>query len=321
MALKPENFRNWSPFRIYRKDDDFFVDWIFLGEERFVHPFHDNTIKSLLRLPFNQLFRRQTPLDFLGEIYEKSKSVAPTGFIYHISRCGSTLVSQMFSALSKNIVISEAAVIDKIIRADVQREKKIVWLRWMINALGQQRFVTEEHFFLKFDSWSVLDLALIEQAFPETRWIFLYRNPVEVIVSNLRNPGMQMIPGAIREIFPQMDLMEVLQFSTEERFARTIAAFFEAALKNSVNPNGKFINYNQLPAAVTNEICKHFGVSFTDQEIEKMLEKSRFNAKKPNTEFVADTAQKRTEADSEVIRFAREIVDPLYEKSENLRLS
>ncbi len=324
MDLNIEDFRHWSPIRVYETGGRLFVDWCFLGNDRFTAPFHDDQIDIRFSEPFNLLFRRQTPIELLGDIYECGRGIAPTGFIFHVSRCGSTLVSQMFAALRKNIVISEASVSDKIIRADtlfpnVSIEQKITWLRWLFNALAQKRFTEEENFFVKFDSWSVLDLSLIEAAFPNTAWIFMYRDPVEVIVSNLRQPGMQMIPGAVEAIFPKMSLIEILQLSTEERFARTIGAFCEAALEKAGSPNGKFINYNQLPKIVTNEICRHFGVSFTDEEIEKMNRSSKFHAKTPQVEFKSDSAAKRKEASDAVVCSAEKYVNPFYERLEQTR--
>lgn len=321
MDLKIENFRDWSPLRIYENDGRFFVDWVFLGRQRFTQPFFEDTMQLLLREPFNLAFRHQTPIEFLGEIYEKSRGLPPKGFIHHLSRCGSTLVSQMFASLEKNIVISEASVIDKIVRANASDDQKTVWLRWILNALTQKRFEREEHSFVKFDSWSVLDLPLLEKAFPGVPWIFMYRNPVEVIVSQMRQPGAQMIPGAIEKIFPNMNLFEILQFSTEERFARTIAAFSKSALENKDSKLAKFINYNQLPDAITNEICEHFGVFFNDDEIAKMRDSSKFNAKAPNEAFLPDSDQKRKEASGTAAHFAEKLVLPLYEKLEDTRKS
>lgn len=322
MDLNIENFKDWTPGRIFQNENggDLMADWIFLGRERFTEPFHNDTLEICVRQPFNQLFRRQTPIEFLGEICEKSKGVAPTGFIFHISRCGSTLVSQMLAALEKNIVISEASVIDKIIRADVSEEKKIIRLRWLFGALAQKRFSAEENFFVKFDCWSALNLPLIEKAFPGVPWIFMYRNPVEVLVSQMRQPGAQMIPGAIEEIFPNMNLSGILQFSTEERFARSIAAFCEAGLKNADRRTGKFINYAQMPEAVTGEICEHFGLSFSDEEIEKMNGASKFHAKTPRQKFAPDGEDKRKEANEKLIYFAEKFVNPIYEKLEKFRL-
>lgn len=321
MDLKIENFRDWSPLRIYENNGSFFVDWVFLGRKRFTEPFFEDTMQILMHKPFNLVFRHQTPIEFLGEIYEKSRGVALKGFIHHISRCGSTLVSQMFASLEKNIVISEASVIDKIIRANASDEQKTLWLRWMVNVFAQKRFEREENLFLKFDSWSSLDLSLLEKAFPEVPWIFMYRNPVEVLVSQIRQPGAQMIPGAIEKVFPNMNLFEILQFSTEERYARTIAAFSESALENKDSKLGKFINYNQLPKAVTNEICKHFGVSFNNEEIAKMRDSSKLNAKDPSQKFLPDSEEKRNEANENIMYFAEKLVLPLYEKLEITRKS
>lgn len=325
MDLNVENFNNWLPIRIFAENEQVFVEWLFIGETRFVEPFHDDTLNIILRNPFNQLFRQKTPIEFLGKLYEQKRGIEPNGFIFHVSRCGSTLVSQMFAALEKNIVISEASVIDKIIRADsyfptVSEEQKITWLRWLFSALSQKRFPNEENFIVKFDSWSVLSLALIEKAFPDVPWIFMYRNPVEVIVSNLRQPGAQMIPGAIAEIFPNLNLFEILQFPIEERFARTIAAFSKTALENTASKNGKLINYNQLPKAVTDEIYRHFNLLFDEEEIALMHQKANFNAKSPQEKFNPDSAAKRTEANENAVKFADELVIPLYEKLENIRL-
>ena len=65
-------------------------------------------------------------------------------------------------------------------------------------------------YFVKFDSWNTLDLALIRRAFPDVPWIFLYRDPVEVIVSHMRQRGSQMIPGAFEKLMPDVDLNDAL---------------------------------------------------------------------------------------------------------------
>lgn len=319
MDLKPENFTDWVPARVFQNGDGAFVDWIYIGRDRFTDPFFNDTIELRLQNPFSLLFKHVTPIEFLGEMSEKHERAVPRGFVFHVSRCGSTLISQMFASLGKNIVVSEASVLDKIIRADAEDEQKVVWLRWMVNTLARKRFADEENFFIKLDSWSVLDLPLVEKAFPDVPWVFIYRDPVEVIVSNMRQPGAQMIPAAIEKIFPNMNLFEILQFPMEERFARTIAAFCEAALENADSPRGKFINYDQLPDAVTGEICEHFDVRFSGEDIDKIKMASKFNAKTPSEKFSPDSEQKRKEASPEAVRFAEELVAPLYERLEKLR--
>ena len=119
-----------------------------------------------------------------------------------MSRCGSTLVSQMLAALPSNIVVSEASPIDTVVQAgrwrpDLSEDRQALWLNSIIGALGQKRSGNEQRYFVKLDCWHTLALPLFRRAFPAVPWVFLYRDPVEVLVSQLRIPGTQMIPGSV----------------------------------------------------------------------------------------------------------------------------
>ncbi|HQU82890.1 MAG TPA: sulfotransferase [Pyrinomonadaceae bacterium] len=313
-------FQNWIPIRIYWRENLPFVDWCWLGNERFTDSFFDSTIQHRLTKPFNQLFRHQTPLEFLGEIYETQKGIAPTGFIFHLSRCGSTLVSQMLAALEQNIVLSEPPPIDAILRLQIPDETKIEWLKWLVNAFAQPR-EHEKHFFIKFDSWNTLDLGLIKRAFPDVPWIFMYRNPVEVIVSHKRQPGMQMIPGQIQQLSAGISFEESLQMPPEEFCARILAKMSESALNFADDKRGKFINYTQLLEVFFAEILDHFKLDFNDEELEKMRFAAQFNAKNTGLPFAPDSESKRKEAGEIAINSAGKFADPLYEKLEEIRES
>ena len=69
------------------------------------------------REPFNLAFRRQTTLDDLGQMDAERGSMRPAGLIFHMSRCGSTLVGQMLAALENTVVLSEAGPIDRVLGA------------------------------------------------------------------------------------------------------------------------------------------------------------------------------------------------------------
>src|SRR4051812_22673696 len=105
----------WIPIRLYRRDDEPTIDWCHFGERSFSDPFFSQTVERCLRSPFNLLFRHQTSIEVLEEVTAAYPGVPPTGFIFHVSRCGSTLVSQMLASLPRNIVISEASIIDSAI--------------------------------------------------------------------------------------------------------------------------------------------------------------------------------------------------------------
>ena len=104
--------------------------------------FSTRRLSLCLRRPFNLVFRRQTPVEALEELYEAEPGIYPTGFIFHMSRCGSTLVSQMLAALPADIVVSEASVIDGALRAgfwdpSVTDAQRVAWLRGVIERVGQ----------------------------------------------------------------------------------------------------------------------------------------------------------------------------------------
>ena len=75
------------------------VSWCFAGGLDFDDPFFDETLQRCLRRPFSRAFRPQTPISVLTDFAEGNNCRPPDAFIFHMSRCGSTLLSQMFTAL------------------------------------------------------------------------------------------------------------------------------------------------------------------------------------------------------------------------------
>jgi len=120
----------------------------------------------------------RTPIAELGDWHAASPGMMPAGFIFHMSRCGSTLISQMLAALPQTVVISEASPIDWLARTTrVSEPVRSQWLRWMVSALGQRRSGTENRYFIKFDSPTVMALPFIRRVFPSVPWVFAFRNP------------------------------------------------------------------------------------------------------------------------------------------------
>jgi len=306
------------PIRFYFRDGEPLVDWCYIGDTRFTQPFFTDTIRQQMRNPFSSVFRHQTTIDFLGELLNSADTIEPTGFIFHMSRCGSTLASQMLSALPSNVVISEAPPIDTIIRSYSRHaDERQQWVRWMLACYGRKRLGDERGLFVKFDCWNILDMDLISTAFPDVPWIFLYRNPVEVIVSHMRQRGSQMIPGAMPELLPDVTLAAALEMPAEEYCAKILARICTDALDRS--DRGLMINYDQLPHAITGAVAEHFGISLTWAEIDQMNEAARFNAKTPQMTFEPDSASKRTEASDAARAAAAKFVDPIYEQLETTR--
>ena len=325
VSVNAHQLTHWIPIRIYWKEHRPLVDWCWVGTKRFSEPFLDHTIDSCLRLPFSNLFRPQTTIEMLRERYTIEPGLQPRGFIFHMSRCGSTLVSQMLASLPKSVVISEASSIDSVLRAKFREpyitdEQRADWLRWTVSALAQRRKGDEEHLFIKFGSWSVVDFPVISRAFPGVPWIFLYRDPVEVLVSQLAHRGAHMVPGGIEPELFGMRRDEVFEMRPEEYCARALARICEAALQHHQSCAGMVINYNQLPDAMWSGVADFLGADISDFAAETFARVAKLDAKNPGLGFESDSQAKQKRA-SEVVRVtAEKWLAPLYEQLETARL-
>jgi len=312
---------DWTPIRAYEGESTLHIDWCYMSDTRFTKPFFRDTIRERMREPFSLVFRHQTPIEVLGDPSLHQQVIPPTGFIFHMSRCGSTLVAQMLASLESNIVISESPALDSVIalrkRTDLGASDD--WLRWMVAALGRRRAECERHYFIKFDSWNTIDLNYIREVFPNVPWIFLYRDPVEVLVSQIRQRGSQMVPGMIKNALPHTTFEEALRLPPEEYCARVLEACCSAALENASDPLGLLVNYEQLPDAVTGSIARHFGISLAADEVAKMEHAAQFDAKSPSLFFESDRARKQDEASDRIRYVAEKWLIPLYRQLEDAR--
>jgi hypothetical protein len=310
--------------RIYWRDSQPMVDWGQLGKRRFTDPFFTQTINSCVRHPADLLFRPQTPLENLGEIAAEQPSLPPTGFIFHMSRCGSTLMSQMLAALPENIVLSEAGPIDDILRAHfrnpgVTEEHRVKWLQWLVAVLAWRRHPAEKNVFIKFDCWHVMDLALIQRAFPGVPWIFLYREPLEVMASAQKQLGGQMIPGVLAPGLFGWDQATVAGMTLYEYTARVLARLCESALAGAQAGAGKLVNYRQLPASIWPALMEYWKVKFSAGEIQRMLDTAQLDAKNPVLPFAADRQAKHDSATAETRALTQQWLDGIYHRLESQR--
>lgn len=312
-------FSDWIPVDVYNDREELLVDWCYAGDIRFTRSFFDDTVQEIRRRPFSALFRHQTSLEFLDQV-AADEGREPTGFIFHMSRCGSTLAAQMLAAIESCIVISEAAPIDAAIRVETRRTANNEdpanesYFRSMVRVLGRPRSGSEKYYFIKFDSWNTLDLDEITRSFPNVPYIFLYRDPVEVIVSQMRQRGLQMVPGTIENLASP----GLSDLSTEDYCANVLARICECALKRTGDSNCLFVNYAQLPEAMFSIIARHFKVSFQPDELVAMRAATRFNAKSPRLYFEPDIERKQSEA-TDAIREAAKLVEPFYTRLEEIR--
>jgi Sulfotransferase family len=316
-----KDLSGWVPIRIYWQNSRPFVDWGHLGTRRFTEPFFAHAINPCVQHPADLLFRHQTPLDNLGEIAATRPSVPIVGFIFHMSRCGSTLLSQMLAASPANIVLSEAGPIDDVLRgqfrnAGITEEQRVQWLQWLVSVLAWRRHPAEKNVFIKFDCWHVMLLPLIQRAFPTVPWIFLYREPLEVMASAEKQLGGQMIPGVLQPGLFGWDMDAVGRMQLYEYAARVLARLCETAYTHAQASNGKLINYRQLPTSIWPALMEYWRVEFSPDETAQMLAAAQWNAKNPVLPFEADSQAKRDSVSPQFRALTQQWLDGVYQQLE-----
>ncbi|HUD47747.1 MAG TPA: hypothetical protein VMR33_13015 [Candidatus Baltobacteraceae bacterium] len=321
-----KDFAGWMPIRLRWTQAGLTVDWGYLGDLRFTDPFFAQTVGQSLRNPAHLLFRHETPMETLGELHERSPGLPPTGFIFHGSRCGSTLISQMLAALPQNVVISESSPIDAVLRSHardpgISEEQRVLWLRWLLNTLGQRRFAAEKRLFVKFDSWHALFMPIIERAFPTVPWIFVYREPVEVLMSQSRQMGAQMIPGVLEPALFGWDAEAAGRMSLGEYGGRVLNWIYKAGLERARSGRGRLVNYRQLPGIVWPSLMRYWGVDCAAEPPDAVARVCGFHAKNPVLPYVDDTDAKNRGAPEGMRGFARQWLDEVYQQLETQRLA
>lgn len=194
---------NWIPDRLSYFNNEWSVRWLDLGKERMIHPFFDETIQVCrCRQKERSRLESVSNADFLSVACEGLSTLTPSAFIFHVSRCGSTLLSQAFSAPEENIVIAEAPLLDEVLRAgekdaQLSTATREHWFRLAIQLMGQRRNFKETSYIIKLDSWHIHFYDLLREWFPQTPFFFLYRRPDEVIASHEKKRGIHAVPGMV----------------------------------------------------------------------------------------------------------------------------
>jgi hypothetical protein len=310
----------WLPTELSWDGVQHTVAWAWFGRRRLVEPFFEGSLRNVLRRPFNRLFRFRTPLAQLAAWPASLLTLRPDGFIFHMSRCGSTLVAQMLARLDAHVVVSEAPPIDAV--AQLGRtagdEAHAALLRAMVGALGQVRNAGESRFFVKLDSWHALALPLFREAFPDVPWVFLYRDPVEVLVSQARQRGIQMVPDYVPPSFYGLDLPDGVP--DDDYCARVLAVVCEAALRGHAEGGGLLVNYAQLPDALHTQILPHFGITGAAAEREAMGQAALRDAKLPQSAFTPDSGRKQQAATAAITAASDRHLAEIYRRLEASRL-
>lgn len=288
MLLSEDRFKNWIPYKLLQNSGDLSCEWLYVGEEPFLEPFFDSTIARRKHLPEN--FERQKNITSVSRLLEWSAKIdaaEPAAFIFHISRCGSTMVAQLLSMRNEHIVLAEVPFFDELFRMPQTKDYKNTDLfKAALKFYSQKKKIFEKKVFIKTDSWHIMFHKEIREMFPAVPFFLLYRRPDEVVRSLNKVAGMHCVPQIIDPQFfgIQDKVVTITDFYDYpvEVIGKYLETYIEVA---ATDPNFFLLNYNEGMLPIIEKIGNVIGIKFHGSELMKMKERLLFQGKQPQLYF------------------------------------
>jgi gluconate kinase len=283
---------NWIPYRLKYDEGAWLLNWLHLDKKRMTEPFFDETI-SICRSKQKELSRFESCSDttLLIDAGNAITHLKPTAIVFHVSRCGSTLLSQAFAQSETCISIAEAPLLDEILRAteidpDISDSQREAWFKAALNMMGQIRTGKESAYVIKLDSWHIHFYNLLREWFPEVPFFFLTRQPDEIIASHAKRRGVHMVPGLISPALLKIDSMPPFDGDFNAFGAEVLKQYY-LELQVILNLGNRFNRFFDYSRGVKGMLASFSG--FTGIELEEqMYERLKFHSKSAGLAFSTD---------------------------------
>jgi gluconate kinase len=280
---------NWIPYRLEYIDQDWLVHWLCLGDKRMDDPFFDETIRYCRAMQRRvSRFESSSGTELLKA--NDMTALKPKAFVFHVSRCGSTLLSQAFAQSESCISISEAPLLDEILRSNehdpsVSNAQREEWFKAALSWMGQLRTGRESSYIIKLDSWHIHFYGLLREWFPEVPFFFLTRRPAEVLASHKKMKGIHMVPGLVNPLLLKMEGWDGEAVKWDfNLFAADVLMHYYTELRGILKLGSRFNRFFDYSEGAK-EMLESFS-EFTGIELEtKMYERLKFHSKSVGLTF------------------------------------
>jgi hypothetical protein len=249
------------PIQLWLGAQPWAVSWMNVEGRPFHEPFFGDTLGKL-RKSTPPPEERDTTLDTLTRLAGRMRSTAPAGLIFHISRCGSTLISNAFRIAAGVEVISEAQPFNAALMADIPEPVRKRVLRSLVKLYARNAEGRKLKLVIKCSSWNTLAIRLARSLWPNTPFVVVVRDPVEVMASNLASPSSWLEHKASPQFSSELfgwNADEVQRMSVEEYCARVLGRFCEAA-EEVIDGKCMVVDYGSLDRAKLCQVGEFFGV-------------------------------------------------------------
>lgn len=254
-------------------------------------PFHDEYLSRCWQsTPLNQLVTPRTSLQALAACAQRVPRAQPAGFIFHLSRCGSTLLSGCLSELDGAAVFSESPVLTEILvdpaLSPLEKRAHVQCLLDLKAILFPGRRVV-----VKWNAWDIFHAQLLRSAYPTVPAVALVRDPVEILASHQAQAGRHMSGdpslAAVAPVFGKGAGGSVL----EHRIG-VLQGLMQGLHDLTAEPGFACIDYRQLDGGTVRQVAAMFGLRCDLEGQRRIAQRMQRNAKLPGIRFEPDGARK-----------------------------
>jgi hypothetical protein len=272
-----------------------------------------------------------TDIELLATDIFDVNTLPPAGFIFHMSRCGSTLLAKALARTPRHNVIIEGTPFSEGLWSYLTNNWKepcrtgpsdMTIIRNLILLTSRARNPGQQVSFFKFMSWNSVFIKLIMNIFPETPSLFLYRNPVEVLMSNIKN-GSPYLPIKGTDMAAYLTgrrPIETRSMSDVDFYLSLYEVYLLAALQYN-SKKLSYINHIFLKKKTFGEILRlAFGNTANSEQIALMTEQFDFYSKDDSNSirFESDSEARRNAATPEMTAEVERRLSDLYNQLESV---
>jgi hypothetical protein len=232
----------------------------------------------------------RTSLQALALCAQRVPRAQPAGFIFHLSRCGSTLLSGCLSELHGAVVFSESPVLTEVlVDPALGPQEKQAHVQALIDVKAV--LFPSRRVVVKWNAWDIFHAPLLRKAYPAVAAVALVREPVEILASHQARAGRHMSGdptlAAVDPVFEVSAANSVL----EHRMG-VLQRLMEDMRALVVQPSSACIDYRQLDGATVRQVAAKFELHCDAHGQRRIVQRMQHDAKLPGQRFQPDGARK-----------------------------
>jgi hypothetical protein len=248
------------------------VRWIEFGSIPLAEPFFWYSVEKA-RNATPRCSEIDTSIESMLRMSDRLPAAEPAGFIFHISHCGSTLISNAMRSVPNTLVAAEATPLVRLARWYPEPQNHYLRSRWhqTRRRLFESVFRLFAHYstgetqrlVVKFSSLNLFAMKFVRETWPAIPCVVVVRDPAEVLVSALNESGWlahKNQPGEPEQFYGWSDPPCPFEEMSNEEYCGQLLGRHLAAALDALDERCQVVDYEDLNPQRICEIANFFGL-------------------------------------------------------------